>query len=332
MLRFVLLGDGAWAARSLHRLVQEGHLPVGVVVRTHPSTSELADAALSLGAPLLAPAKVNDPPIVERIRSLGPDLGISIAYNQILRFPLLEVPPHGFLNFHAGKLPNYRGRNIVNWALLNGESEIGVTAHFVDEGIDTGDIVLQKTLAVGWTETYGDLLGRIVALMPDLVAEAVALVAGGRVERRPQAHVAATYFAGREEGDEWLDWRESSVVLHNKVRAITRPGPGARTVMYDVPVTVWSAYFDPSWPRYLATPGQVVGRISGEGVLVKSGDSHLLLKEVQVGDGPAAVPAWPIGTRLGVDPVSTLPALLQRLRSLEERLAEALRNHERGRP
>ena len=104
----------------------------------------------------------------------SPDLNLSVSYDQIIRRPLLEAAPLGFVNFHAGKLPIYRGRNVVNWALINGETEIGLTAHFMDEGIDTGDILLQRTLPIAWTDTYGDVLSRVVDAFPDLVRDAVA--------------------------------------------------------------------------------------------------------------------------------------------------------------
>ena len=86
--------------------------------------------------------------------------------------PVLDTARLSFVNFHAGKLPFYRGRNVINWAIINGETEIGLTAHVVDEGIDTGDIVLQKTLPIGWTDTYGDVLTRIVDNFPDFVSRA----------------------------------------------------------------------------------------------------------------------------------------------------------------
>jgi methionyl-tRNA formyltransferase len=202
-------------------------------------------------------------------------------------------------------LPFYRGRNVINWALINGEQEIGVTAHFVDAGIDTGDILLQHRLPVGWTDTYGDLLCRVVQIMPDLVEETVRRIAGKSYTRHRQPEVG-TYFGARGEGDEWLDWRETSVDLHNKVRAIARPGPGARTWLDVETVQVWRAYCDPAWPKYRATPGQVVGRTEA-GVLVKTGDSVLLLTEVQLPGRAAAPPSWPIGTRLGVPPYVNAP-------------------------
>ena len=280
-----------------------------MVLRCRPSTEELAESAQALGLPLKQPSNASADDFVAWVGRVAPDLNVSVSYDQIVRRPLLKVAPKGFVNFHAGKLPFYRGRNVVNWALINGETEIGLTAHFMDEGIDTGDILLQRTLPILWTDTYGDLLARVVEAFPDLVSDAVRMIAEGPVVRRPQAQLPGTYFAGRGPGDEWLDWSDTSRNLHNKIRAITRPGPGARTRLGEKTVLVWRAFWDPSWPMYLATPGQVVGRDPDEGVFVKTGDSTLLVKEVEEASGVVGRPSWPIGTRLSWQVTPALEAL-----------------------
>jgi methionyl-tRNA formyltransferase len=241
-----------------------------------------------------------------------------VSYDQIVRRPLLDSAPRGFVNFHAGKLPLYRGRNVVNWALINGEPEIGITGHFMDEGIDTGDILLQRTLPIGWTDGYGDVLDRVVAAFPDLVDATLELLAEDRAVPRRQAHLPGTYFGARREGDEWLDWSDTSRNLHNKIRAITRPGPGARTVLGDEPLVLWRAHWDPSWPVYRATPGEVIGRQS-DGAIVKTGDSTLLVREAGLPGQAATIPAWPTGTRLGAEGgLALVDSLMRRIRALEE--------------
>ena len=315
-IRVLLFGDGAWAANSLLRLRQAQYQIVGVIARTRPSSPALVETAEKLGLPVFQPRNINAPDFLEKMRSLAPDLNLSISYNQILRRAILDTARLGFVNFHAGKLPCYRGRNVINWAIINGETEIGLTAHFVDEGIDTGDIILQRTIPIDWTDTYGDVLDRVVESFPDFVFEAVGRITSGDFERRWQANLPGTYFSGREEGDEWLDWSDTSFNLYNKVRAITRPGPGARTLLGQNVVTVWRALYDPSWPKYIGTPGQSVGR-SGDGVLVKTGDSTLLVQEAQIGDGACCTPSWPIGTRLGINLLSCLQSVMARLGALE---------------
>ena len=317
-MKILFFGDGLWAANSLRRIVASGWSVGAVVLRRQPSGEALAEAARQFDLQVLKPGNVNSPEFLEIVRAFAPDLNVSVSYDQIVRRPLLDTAPLGFINFHAGKLPFYRGKNVVNWALINGETEIGITGHYMDEGIDTGDIVLQRTLPIGWTDTYGDVLDRVVDAFPDLVETTLAMIASGSAVRRRQSHLPGTYFAARREGDEWLDWSDSSRNLHNKVRAITRPGPGARTLSAGQPFIIWRAFWEPTWPGYLATPGEVVGRNS-EGVFVKTGDSTLLILEVGVPGRPSDVPAWPPGTRLasGSDPTAPLS---RRIRVLEEEL------------
>jgi methionyl-tRNA formyltransferase len=311
-LRILFFGDGAWATNSLQQLHAAGHTFVGLVARTRPSDGHLLETAERLGIPVFQPARVNAPEVVAQLADLQADVNLSISYNQILRAALLESAPLGSVNFHAGKLPFYRGRNVINWAIINGETEIGLTAHYMDEGIDTGDILLQHTLPIHWTDTYGDVLSRVVEAFPALVMETIERLVSGTLTPTPQAHLPGTYFGGREQGDEWLDWTETSRNLYNKTRAITHPGPGAVTLLGDQRVIVWRAAYDPAWPQYIATPGQVVG-LRPTGVLVKTGDSLLLLEEVQVGAEPPAVPRWRIGTRLGINLMEYLQTLTANL-------------------
>ena len=300
-MRILYFADGDWGTQSLQLLLDRGADIIGVVLRVRPSDPTLAELATSADLPLWQPKNANAPDFVQKVADYGPDLNLSMSYDQILRSPILATAQLGSINFHAGKLPQYRGRNPLNWALINGEEEVGLSALFIDNGIDTGDIVLQRTVPVGWTDTYGDVLDRVVAAFPAMVCETVDLLASGDYERIPQSHLHGTYFPTREEGDEWLDWTDSSRDLYNKIRAIARPAPGARTSLGEEQVVIWKAAYDPKWPMYKANPGQVVGRERGRGVLVKTGDSTLLVEEVQVDDRVPQRPKWRIGTRLGVD-------------------------------
>jgi methionyl-tRNA formyltransferase len=307
-MRIVLFGDGDWATRTLLCVRSAGHDIAAVVLRARPSEDGLARTASGLDVPILQPQNVNAPECVERVRALAADVHLSIAYNQIFRGPMRAAAPW-FLNVHAGKLPQYRGRNVINWAIINGEREIGVTVHLVDDGIDTGNIVLQRTLPIEWTDTYGDVLHRVVRIVPDLVTECLELIASGAAQPRPQPE-GGTYFCGRRDGDEWLDWSQTSLDLHNKIRGISRPGPGARTMLGNDVVIVWRAAYDLEWPRYRATPGDVVNRSQSEGVYVKTADSTVLVQEVQIGNAAPHVPTWSIGTRLGMNPGTILHGLL----------------------
>lgn len=296
----LLFADGPWGTAVLRRLQSDGHGVVGLVIRKRPSDPGLQLAGQSFGIPILQPENVNAESFLDQVQHLAPRLQLSMSFDQKIHRELLDMAPLGFINFHAGKLPYYRGRSVINWAILNGETEIGLTAHYMDEGLDTGDIILQRSLPVGWTDNFGDVLSRAVESFPELVSETLSLLDQGKVTRRSQVGLVGTYFPRREEGDEWLDWSDTARHLHNKIRALTVPGPGALTCQESSFVRIWHAYYDPAWPLYQATPGQVVQR-RADGVLIKVGDSTLRLLKVQVEGGDIQTPSWPVGTRLGLD-------------------------------
>ncbi len=317
MLKLAFFGDGPWASLSLNRLLDKGYAPTCVVLRVRPTDPELARIANESGIPVYQPESVNARSFTDVIEEATPDLNISVSYDQILRKRIRNTSKLGFINFHAGKLPHYRGRNILNWALINGETEIGLTAHYVDDGIDTGDIILQRTIDVGWKDTYSDVLARTTETIPDLVEETIGLIESGQASRTAQVG-HGTYYSSRGPGDEWLDWSDTSENLHNKVRAIGPPAPGAMTALQRQKVTILNAFFDPNWPKYMATPGQVVGK-TNEGVFIKTGDSVLRVTRVEMSGGPE-IPTWQVGTRLGENLPEYLRDLEARISDLEGRL------------
>lgn len=308
-MRVMLFGDGEWAERSFQRLLSEGFDVPAVVIRHTPSSPHLAAAARSAGVEILQPDKANTESFLAEVARVAPDVNLSIAYDQIIRRPLLEAAPLGFVNIHGGMLPYYRGRNIVNWAIINNETELGVTAHFMDDGIDTGPILLQHKLRIAWEDDYGTMLAKIVDVMPELVTQALGKLDQPETTTTSQDGLPGTYVGGRRDGDEWLDWNESSLNLYNKIRAITHPGPGARTLLGNQMVVVWRARWDSAWPQYVSTPGEIVGREKDRGVYVKTGDSTLFLETVQMPAADETVPTWPVGTRLGLNTLDLLHRL-----------------------
>jgi len=299
-MRVLFFGDGHWATLSLRQLVRD-HQVLGVVLRTSPTDPGLAQAARDLDLPVFSPPKVNDSAFLKQVQLLSPELNLSVSYDQIIRRKLYELPALGFVNFHAGKLPLYRGRNVLNWALINGEEEIGITGHFIDDGIDTGDIIIQDTVPILWEDTYAEVLQKVTTRMPQVVANAVNLLSSGTVVATPQRHLIGSYFPARKQGDEWISWQETSRDIYNKIRAITRPGPGARTTIGEREFILWKAHYELGWPVYIAKPGQVVGRGPRQGVLVKTADSLIEVTEIQFGDRAPEVPRFPIGACLAPD-------------------------------
>jgi methionyl-tRNA formyltransferase len=298
-LSFVFFGDGEWAAKTLDRLISDGHQPLAVVVRTNPSNDLCEAAARSHGVEVLQPVKASDPQFVEIVAGMEPEVCVSVSYDQIIRPALIDVPRKAFINCHAGKLPKYRGRNVVNWAIISGESHIGLTVHHIDAGVDSGDIILQRTFPILDSDDYGSVLVKLIEACPVLVSEVLSLIDSGADQRIPQDHSQATYYTGRANGDEWIDWEASSEDIFNKVRAITRPGPGATTKSNDRLLIVWKSRYDPGWPRYRAQAGAVIGISESGFPIVKTGDSTLELIEYEFSGSEEIKPELKIGSRLG---------------------------------
>jgi methionyl-tRNA formyltransferase len=311
-MRIVYFGDGPWAHQALDRILADDAVDVGLIVpRYDTQDPELRRRAEEHGIDFLPIRNVNEPEGLKRLAAYEADLLVSMSFDQIFRTGILELCPQGAINCHAGALPFYRGRNILNWALINDEREFGVTVHYMDEGIDTGDIILQRVSPITDDDDYATLLERAVGLCAQTLHEAVGLLAAGRAPSIDQTtiHPIGFYTGRRIEGDEWIDWSWPSRRIFNFVRALTTPGPCARTWVAGTELLVVRAAMIPAAPAYISTPGEVVGR-DGDAVQVKTGDSTISLLETR----SDAVIRLRIGTRM-LSPVD------RRITALEARIA-----------
>jgi methionyl-tRNA formyltransferase len=179
--------------------------------------------------PVITPDNPNVPEVVEQIRALQPDFFFSFYYREMLRAPLLAIPVHGGLNMHGSLLPKYRGRVPVNWAIIHGEKETGATLHYMTEKPDNGDIVAQQAVPILPNDTAFEVFQKVTvaaemalnACLPDLLA--------GRALALKQDLSKGAYFGGRKAEDGIIDWSQSAVQIHNLVRAVAPPYPGATT-------------------------------------------------------------------------------------------------------
>lgn len=322
--------DGPWAHEALEKIIRTPELAVVfIVARFDHADPVLRSFAEQLRVPFLLSPNVNAPDFIATIRDFQADLLVSMSFNQILRAEILSAAPLGFINCHAGALPFYRGRNILNWALINGEERFGVTVHHVDAGIDTGDIIVQRFAEIAAHDDYGTLLGKAIALCAAALWEALLLLEQGKAPRIRQStlHPTGCYCSRRGPGDEWLDWSWSSARVHNFVRAITLPGPGARTEWGENELAVIQTGLIADAPSYIDKPGTIVGR-DFNSVTVKTGDSTIRVTAVAKVSasgnlGEREVPGLPIGTTLGGGLRAKFSRLEQRLQALESRLSHA---------
>lgn len=304
-MRIAFFGDGPWAHQALTRILATPAWTVVLVGARHQNPDPvLRGLARTHSIPFVAPASINAGPFLAELAALRPDVVVSMSYDQIIRSALIALPPLGMINVHAGALPFYRGRNVLNWAIINGEDSFGVTCHYVDEGIDTGDIIVQRLHPIGPDDDYGQVLEHAHRLCAEVLHEALTRIADGRVEARAQneVHPIGFYCGRRRQGDESLDWGQSAKRVHNFVRGITLPGPGARTYAAGREIAILKSVRIAGAPAYIGTPGEVVGR-NPDGIVVKCSDTTLQIVGVaDVGTdgslGPTKIPAFPIGTRL----------------------------------
>jgi methionyl-tRNA formyltransferase len=326
-MKIGFFGDGPWAERALLPLAQDFRYTIAfVAVRASRPDRKLTEMARSRGIPVLCPASVNSDESLAEIGRFGADLHVSMSYDQILREKILSLPPRGTLNCHAGALPFYRGRNPLTWAIINGEAEFGVTVHWVDLGIDTGDIVRQIKTPIRPTDTYATLLASAEELCGSTLVRAISDVYEGTDRRIVQATIdpVGMYCCRRREGDEEIDWTSSTASIERFVRALVPPGPGARTTWKDTPYAILAAERIDGAKPYSGAAGEVIGRDSG-GILVKCGDTFLRLTRwapVQPDGslGAATVPNALRGQRLGRDLKAQLARAEARIALLESRL------------
>ena len=273
--------DGSWSHLALEKLTQDERLEIAFIVpRFDTQDPVLKEWADKLGIDYLLLENVNSQQSLEKLGRYGADLFVSMSFNQILRSDILDLTPMGFINCHAGELPFYRGRNILNWALINDAKQFGVTVHYIDEGIDTGDIIEQTVVPITDVDIYLTLLERAIVLCADVLYTAVCKLYDGVAERKIQSeiHPVGFYCGRRGVGDEWIDWNWTSRRIFNFIRSISTPGPNAQTYLGDSIVTINRASEIQNAPEYIGTPGEVVGVTDGK-MIVKTGDTSICIEK-----------------------------------------------------
>jgi methionyl-tRNA formyltransferase len=246
--------------------------------------------------PVFCPPDVNTAPWPGMIREASPDLLFSFYYRSMLRKEVLDTPRVGALNLHGSLLPKYRGRAPVNWALVKGETETGVTLHFMTEKPDAGDIVGQEAVPIAFEDTALTLFGKMEGAASRLLDGLLPRIAREDIPRRPNDIAQGSYFGGRRREDGRIDWSRPAVEVYNLVRAVTRPYPGAFTELEGDPLTVWWAVPLPASPGSTRSPG-TIRKTGGPSFLmaggcpapspgprraiVETGDGFLQLEEIE---------------------------------------------------
>ncbi|HEX4638963.1 MAG TPA: methionyl-tRNA formyltransferase [Chthoniobacterales bacterium] len=280
-MRIVFIGTGEIGVPSLRALQNSGHELVAVVtqpdkpagreqkITAPPIKAALAGSKISI----LQPEKIKHPEAIEQIRALAPDLIVVMAYGQILPRDVLEIPKIACLNLHASLLSRWRGAAPIQAAIAAGDVETGITVMYMNEGLDTGDILLQRKIDIAPNETGGSLHDRLAGLAPDSLLDALNMFPNA--PRTPQDNVLATYASklNRESGR--IDWNEPAQVIERKIRAYN-PWPGAFTEFNNRKLKVFAA----SIVDLRGKPGEILRK--EKELVFGTGDRALSLTEIQL--------------------------------------------------
>ena len=289
-MRVLFLGTGDVGLPALRWLLRE-HEVVAVVAQpdkpvgrkqelTPPPTKRLA---LEHGVPVLQPKRIREPAAVAELAALAPEVIVVMAYGQILPKTLLDLPPRACLNLHASLLPAHRGAAPIQAAILAGDRESGIAVMWMDEGLDTGDILLTRPLRIRRRETGGTLHDRLALLAPEALADAMQLLALGTAPRHPQDPALATYAPKLSRESGVIDWHASAQAIDRRVRAMN-PWPASSTLLPDPAggaprkLKVFSVI---PFRRASGEPGTVL-RADKRGILVAAGNGAVLLRDVQL--------------------------------------------------
>jgi methionyl-tRNA formyltransferase len=314
-MRYIYMGTPRFAAIILEDMIQAGHPPVGVMTQvdqpsgrgrkvTAPPVKLVAE---KYGIPVRQPAKIGEP-TRDWMRSLDPEICLVAAYGKILRTETLYLAKHGTINAHGSLLPLYRGAAPIAWALINGDEKSGVTIMHVDEGSDTGDVIISKAIPIASDETAGSLFEKLAKLSGPLFIEAMELLAAGTAPRIKQSDMDIDPVIApkltKETGN--IDWTWSADKIVNLVKG-TNPWPAAQATMNERRIKILAAEAvqietdeEPG-----EEPGTVVA-VDKEGVVIAAGEDAVRLKQVQV-EGKRAMGAFDcacgqrlsLGDRLG---------------------------------
>jgi methionyl-tRNA formyltransferase len=228
--------------------------------------------------PVFQPGRVRTDQFIAELKALFPDLIVVVAFGQILPRAILDIPRFGCINVHASLLPKYRGAAPINWALINGETETGVTVMLLDEGMDTGGILLQEPVAITLEDTAATLHDRLALTGAHLLGEALNKFTAGVWQPNPQDHTKATYAPLLNKADGCIQWNKSAQEISNQMRGMN-PWPGCFTFYWGKLLKVFSAEVIKG--KTAGKPGQIL-TISRTGIEVATGRDSLLLKELQM--------------------------------------------------
>ncbi len=297
--RILFFGYSEVGYQCLDLLLSRGENVIGLITHQDNPNEKIwfktpAAAAAERGLPVFTPDNVNPPEWRERIAAMQPDLVLSVYYRNMIGTKILAMPRLGAFNMHGSLLPRYRGRAPINWAVLHGESRIGMTLHRMVKDPDAGDVVDSEGVDIGPRDTAEQAFRKVLPCARRVLERQIDALLNGTAKETKQDESQVTYFGGRKPEDGRIDWTKSSLQIFNLIRAVTDPYPGAFTDIAGARLMVWWAEHEtPAAKARRGQPGEILG-VSP--LVIATGDGALELTRTEWRNAPA--PALNIGDRV----------------------------------
>ncbi len=285
-MKIVFMGTPDIAVGCLQKIIDEKHDILGVVTQPDKPVGRgkkmgmppVKELALKYDIPVYQPIKARDEEFVQILKDLNPDLIVVVAFGQILPKAILDIPKFGCVNVHVSLLPKYRGAAPINWVIINGEDKTGVTTMYMDEGLDTGDMILTSEFDLNDEITAGELHDIMKEEGAKVLKETIDLIAKGEAPRIPQNHEEFTYAPMMNKTLGHIDFSKPAKEIHNLVRGVN-PWPSAYTTYKDQTMKVWKTkVLDETSEKKAGT----ILKVDKEGIRVSTNDNVLLIKEIQM--------------------------------------------------
>ena len=307
-MKIVFMGTPDFAVGALEALVEAGHEVVAVVTQPDKpkgrgkemQKTPVKECALKYNIEVFQPVKIKTPEAVEVLRGYGADLFVVAAFGQILSKEILDMPKFGCVNIHASLLPKYRGAAPIQWAILDGEKETGVTIMQMNEGLDTGDMLTKVIVPIENTDTGESLFDKLAEAGAKLLVETIPQIEAGTVLPQPQDDSLSTYAKMIKKEMGLIDWKKEAVVLERLVRGMNS-WPSAYTHFNGKTLKIWEASIENT--KTDKAPGTVV-EVTKYSIKVQTGQDLLVLKQIQLeGKKRMDVAAFLLGYKVEVGTV-----------------------------
>ena len=297
-MRVLFMGTPEYALSSL-RAVSAEHEIVGILTRADKPNrrgnkvefSPVKVFALEHGIPVFQPEDMKDPALFEELKALSPDISVVVAFGMMIPDAIIDLPKYNTINLHGSLLPKYRGAAPMQYSVLNGDCETGVSIMYVASRLDAGDVILSKSVPLGENETYGEVHDLLADLGAQALTEALTLIVSGEVTRTPQDEAKVTFAPSISKEECVIDWTLPAATVHNRIRGLS-PIPGAATRLPDGKLL--KIYQSEKVPGdYAGVPGEIVDLIKKKGPVVMTGSGAVCILSAKP-EGKREMPGFEI--------------------------------------